>query len=154
MGRAIETLGWSWEFCSSHAFNTSLQSSLLYYYVILRSIPTLRPRSTESSVVYDNMWYLPPGYRGQSHFIIHRFTVIQYVRSTRAYNIASILLVLERTISCNLIVRSLTSGHTHNSIINRSTKATDSEKGVFFCTLFCSPDSKYRTVLNSVVPAL
>ena len=68
MGRAIERLGWSLVFCSSHPFNTSFQSSL--------------PRSIESSVVYDNMWYLPPGYRGQSHFIMHWFSIIQYVRST------------------------------------------------------------------------
>ena len=38
MGRAIERLGWSWV-----------------------------PRSTVSSVV-DDMWYLPPGYRGQITF--------------------------------------------------------------------------------------
>ena len=42
----------------------------------------------------------------KSHFIMHRFTITQYVRSTRAYNISSILLVFERTISCKLIVRS------------------------------------------------
>ena len=33
---------------------------------------------------------------------MHRFTIIQYVRSTRAYNIPSILLVFERTISCKI----------------------------------------------------
>ena len=36
MGRAIERLGWSWVFCSSHAFNTSLQTSLLYYNAIFQ----------------------------------------------------------------------------------------------------------------------
>ena len=44
---------------------------------------------------------------------MHRFIIIQYVCITRAYSIASILFVLERTISCKLTVRALTSGH-HN----------------------------------------
>ena len=48
---------------------------------------------------------------------------LQYVRSTHANNITSILHILERTISCKLIVRALISGHTHSSNINRSTGA-------------------------------
>ena len=54
-------------------------SALLQRY---QYIPTLRPRTTESSVVDDNMRYMPPGYRGQSHFIMHRFRLIRYVRNT------------------------------------------------------------------------
>ena len=61
---------------------------------------------------------------------------MHYVRITRVYNIPSILLVFERTISCKLIVRSLTSGHTHNPTTNSSTEATNSGKAGIF--VLCS----------------
>ena len=97
--------------------------------------------------------YKRQGYRGQSHFIMHRFNIIQYVRSTRAYNIASILLVYERPISCKLIVRSHLWSHPQ-SHYQQQYRSDQLRKSGYFCTLFCSPGSKCRTVLNSVVSAL
>ena len=112
------------------------------------------PRSTVSSAVDDNMRYLSPGYRGQSHFIMHGFTIIQYVRSARAYNIPSILPVFERTISCKLIVRSHLWSYPL-SHYQQQYRGDELRKSGYFCTLFCSPGSKCRTaVLNSVAPPL
>ena len=105
---------------------------------LLRYIPPLRPRSAEYSVVDDNMWYLVP----IRQWITFHHAPIYY--NTYAYNITSILLVLERTISRKLIIRALVSDHSHNSTINSSTGSMNTERRD---VLLHSPDS---IVLNSV----